>query len=50
MAKINANGIQIEYDTFGTPGEPPLLLIVGLACQLIHWDEALCEQLALRGH
>ena len=50
MAKTNANGIQIEYDTFGKHGEPPLLLIVGLACQLIHWDEALCEQLARRGH
>jgi pimeloyl-ACP methyl ester carboxylesterase len=50
MTKTTANGIQIEYDTFGQPGEPPLLLIVGLACQLIHWDEALCEQLARRGH
>ena len=50
MANTTANGIQIEYDTFGKPGEPPLLLIVGLACQLIHWDKALCEQLARRGH
>ncbi len=50
MAKITANGIQIEYDTFGKHGDPPLLLIVGLACQLIHWDEGLCEQLARRGH
>jgi pimeloyl-ACP methyl ester carboxylesterase len=50
MANTTANGIQIEYDTFGKPDEPPLLLIVGLACQLIHWDEALCEQLARRGH
>jgi len=50
MTKAKANGIQIEYDTFGKPGEPALLLIVGLACQLIHWDEALCEQLARRGH
>ena len=49
MANTTANGIQIEYDTFGKPGESPLLLIVGLACQLIHWDEALCEQLARRG-
>jgi pimeloyl-ACP methyl ester carboxylesterase len=47
---MDANGIQIEYDTFGKHGEPPLLLIAGLACQLIHWDEALCEQLARRGH
>ena len=50
MAKITANGIQIEYDTFGYPDAKPLLLIVGLACQLIHWDEALCEELARRGH
>ena len=50
MANTTANGIQIEYDTFGKPGEPPLLLIMGMACQLIHWDEALCEQLARRGH
>ena len=50
MAKDNANGIQIEYETFGKSGEPPLLLVVGLACQLIHWDEELCEQLARRGY
>ena len=50
MAKAATNGIQIEYDTFGKPGEPPLLLIAAMACQLIHWDEALCEQLARRGH
>jgi pimeloyl-ACP methyl ester carboxylesterase len=50
MAEITANGIQIEYDTFGKRSNAPLLLIVGLACQLIHWDEALCEQLARRGH
>ena len=50
MAKITANGIQIEYDTFGKHGDQPLLLITGLALQLIHWDEALCEQLARRGH
>ena len=50
MAKAATNGIQIEYDTFGKPGEPPLLLIAAMACQLIQWDEALCEQLARRGH
>jgi len=50
MAKITANGIQIEYDTFGKRGDQPLLLIAGLALQLIHWDEALCEQLARRGY
>lgn len=50
MAKTTANGIQIEYETFGRSADAPLLLIVGLAWQLIQWDEALCEELARRGH
>jgi pimeloyl-ACP methyl ester carboxylesterase len=50
VARVDANGIQIEYDTFGKHDAPPLLLIVGMACQLIHWDEVLCEKLARRGH
>ena len=50
MAKVDANGIQIEYETFGDPGSPPLLLIIGLGGQLIFWDDDLCRQLAQRGH
>ncbi|GIH77954.1 alpha/beta fold hydrolase [Planobispora longispora] len=45
-----ANGIEIAYDTFGSPGDRPLLLIMGLASQLIHWDEEFCRLLAGRGH
>jgi pimeloyl-ACP methyl ester carboxylesterase len=50
MAKVDAKGIQIEYETTGEPEGRPLLLIIGLADQLIHWDDALCEDLAARGH
>jgi pimeloyl-ACP methyl ester carboxylesterase len=50
MAKVDANGIQIEYETFGDPVSPPLLLIIGLGGQLIFWDDDLCQQLAERGH
>jgi pimeloyl-ACP methyl ester carboxylesterase len=50
MSNVMANGIQIEYDTFGEPSSPPLLLIIGLGGQLIFWDEELCEQLAKEGH
>ena len=49
MPNVNANGIQIEYDTFGNPSSPPLLLIMGLGGQLIHWDENFCRQLADKG-
>jgi pimeloyl-ACP methyl ester carboxylesterase len=50
MAKAQANGVQIEYETMGDPHGRPLLLIIGLADQLIHWDDSLCEDLASRGH
>ena len=50
MAKIKANGIQIEYDTFGDTTSPALLLIMGLGTQMTAWDEAFCEQLAEQGH
>ncbi|GAA3156323.1 alpha/beta hydrolase [Planomonospora alba] len=48
--RASANGIEIAYDTFGSPGNRPLLLIMGLASQMIHWDEEFCELLADRGH
>jgi pimeloyl-ACP methyl ester carboxylesterase len=44
-----ANGIEIVYETIGAPSNPPLLLVMGLGMQLIHWDTELCEQLAERG-
>jgi pimeloyl-ACP methyl ester carboxylesterase len=50
MARVDANGIQIEYETFGEPDSPALILIMGLAGQLIDWDEKLCRQLAQNGH
>jgi pimeloyl-ACP methyl ester carboxylesterase len=41
--------LRIAYQTIGQPADPPLLLIMGLGMQLIHWDRELCEQLAERG-
>jgi pimeloyl-ACP methyl ester carboxylesterase len=50
LAKAAANGIEIEYETMGDPSARPLLLIGGLADQLIHWDDELCRDLSRRGH
>ena len=47
--RAHVNGIDIVYETIGDPSDPPLLLIMGLGMQLIHWDLELCEQLAARG-
>jgi pimeloyl-ACP methyl ester carboxylesterase len=50
MSSVNVNGISIEYETFGSPSDRPLLLIIGLGAQMIHWDNALCQDLAKKGH
>jgi pimeloyl-ACP methyl ester carboxylesterase len=50
MAKVRANGIELEYDSFGAATDRPLLLIMGLGGQMIMWDEGFCEALAQRGH
>ncbi len=44
-----ANGIELCYETFGTPGDPPILLVMGLASQMILWEEEFCRQLAGEG-
>ena len=49
MAQAAANGLRIEYETFGDRGEPPLLLVMGLGAQMITWEEGFCEQLAGQG-
>jgi pimeloyl-ACP methyl ester carboxylesterase len=41
--------ITICYETFGDPGNPTLLLIMGLATQMIAWHEDFCGQLADAG-
>ena len=50
MPKIDANGIRIEFDTFGDRRAEPLVLVMGLGGQMLLWDEAFCESLASRGH
>ena len=49
MPQAPANGITLEYEEFGNPGDPPLLLIMGLGMQMIAWPEEFCRSLAGRG-
>jgi pimeloyl-ACP methyl ester carboxylesterase len=49
MPQAIANGITIEYETFGEPSAPTVLLIMGLGMQLIAWPERFCCDLAARG-
>ncbi len=49
MPNVIANGISIEYDTFGDRPNPVLLLIMALGAQMIQWDEKFCRMLADKG-
>ncbi len=49
MAQVQANGISITYDSFGSDKAPPVLLIMGLGAQMTRWRPEFCEQLAARG-
>lgn len=46
MPQANANGLSFEYETFGDKANPPLLLIMGVGCQLVMWPESFCNGLA----
>jgi pimeloyl-ACP methyl ester carboxylesterase len=49
MPRTAANGIELEYETFGDSGDPPLLLVMGLGAQMVSWDPDFCEALVGRG-
>jgi pimeloyl-ACP methyl ester carboxylesterase len=44
-----ANGIELCYEIFGDASAEPMLLIMGLGAQMIHWDDDFCRRLAARG-
>ncbi len=44
-----ANGIDLCYEIFGDPAAEPMILIMGLGAQMIHWDDDFCRTLAARG-
>jgi len=49
MPNVAANGIQIEYDTFGDISSSALLLIAGNGAQTLFWDAEFCESLVKSG-
>jgi pimeloyl-ACP methyl ester carboxylesterase len=50
VPRAQANGIELEYDAFGDPSNPAILLIMGLGIQMLGWDEAFCQMLVDRGY
>lgn len=49
MTRVQANGIDIEYESHGETGAETVLLIMGYGMQLIHWTDEFVDQLVERG-
>lgn len=49
MAKVSANGVEIEYESYGPETGETVLLIMGLGQQLTRWPMSLVEQLVGEG-
>lgn len=49
MARVAANGMQLEYECLGSPDDPAMLLIMGLGAQLTRWPENFCRKLVEQG-
>jgi pimeloyl-ACP methyl ester carboxylesterase len=49
VAKVKANGIEIEYETAGNKADPALLLVMGLGAQLTVWPDSFFQGLAQQG-
>lgn len=50
MPRARANGVELEYETFGSSDDDPLLMIMGLGAQMQFWDDEFCTALATRKH
>jgi pimeloyl-ACP methyl ester carboxylesterase len=47
LAKVG--DVELCYDELGDPAGEPMLLVMGLGTQLIHWDPRFCAELGERG-
>jgi len=45
-----ANDVNLYYEEMGNPGDPPVLLIMGLGAQLLLWRNGFCERLVDQGY
>src|SRR3954464_14960793 len=49
IQRAQVGDLEIAYETFGDAGDPPILLVMGLATQMIGWPDEVCGRLADRG-
>ncbi|MCF6328988.1 MAG: alpha/beta hydrolase, partial [Henriciella sp.] len=50
MARIKANGIELEYDEIGPEDGEPVVLVMGFGAQMTKWPDAFRQGLADAGY
>jgi pimeloyl-ACP methyl ester carboxylesterase len=43
---IETRGVELCSEAFGDPGDPPLLLIMGIGASMLWWEDEFCRRLA----
>jgi pimeloyl-ACP methyl ester carboxylesterase len=49
VQRVQAGDIELAYETFGDPADPPVVLVMGLGTQMIAWPDQLCRDIAGQG-
>jgi pimeloyl-ACP methyl ester carboxylesterase len=50
IQRTRAGDIEIAYETFGSADDVPVLLVMGLATQMVGWPDEFCAGLASEGY
>jgi pimeloyl-ACP methyl ester carboxylesterase len=48
IRRASAGSVELAYETFGDPADPPVLLVMGFATQMLGWPDEFCRLLAAR--
>lgn len=43
---VEVNGVELCAQTFGNADDPAVLLVMGLAASMLHWEDEFCDRLA----
>jgi pimeloyl-ACP methyl ester carboxylesterase len=46
---VGPDRIDVAYERRGNPSDPPALLVMGIAAQLVQWPDGFCDALVERG-
>jgi alpha-beta hydrolase superfamily lysophospholipase len=50
MQSVQNGDITLATQSFGSPDNPAILLVMGATTSMLGWPDALCEALAASGH